>query len=282
MAKSWNMLRPIAGGLVAVMLALPPAALAATPSPNAGGAIAQSYPAASADIAAGTLLSLDRTSGKAGPAKSGDATAALVGVAVSQPLVQLSGTAQSMVQAAVGGTTQVLVSDINGDIKTGDKIAASPLEGIGMRAAVAGEIVGTAQANLASVTRTSREVTDKAGKKVTAHIGLIPVSVNVEFYSAGASGNLSSFVPSFLQNLADSIAGKAVSPLRVIIAVIILLIGTVTVIVMLSSGIKNGIISLGRNPLAEHVLIKGLVDIIISALGVLLITFVAVYAVLSV
>jgi hypothetical protein len=280
MEKPVTMLRSIMGSLSIAMFFMAPVSLAA--SSDSGGAIAQSYPAASSDIAAGTLLSLNRSSGKAGPAKSGDTTTALVGVAVSQPLVQLSGTAQSTVQAAVGGSAQVLVSDLNGEVKTGDKITASPLEGVGMRAAVAGEIVGTAQANLAAVARASREVTDKAGKKVTAHIGLIPVSVNVEFYSAGSTGNLSSFVPSFLQNLADSIAGKAVSPLRVIIAFFILIIGTVTVTVMLSSGIRNGIISLGRNPLAEHVLLKGLVDIIISALGVLLITFVAVYAVLSV
>lgn len=274
-------MRSIVGGLSVVMLVFAPAAFAAASTTPSAGAIAQSYPAATSDIAAGTLLSLDRTGGKVGPAHSGDTSAALVGIAVSQPLVQLSGNAQSSIQVAVGGTTQVLVSDLNGDVKTGDKVTASPLEGVGMKAAVAGEIVGTAQAALASVTRTTRTVTDKSGKKVDAHVGLIPVSVNVEFYSAGATGNLSSFVPSFLQNLANVIAGKAVSPLRVIISVIILIIGTTTVIVMLSSGIRNGIISLGRNPLAEHVLLKGLVDIIISALGVLLVTFVAVYAVLS-
>jgi len=49
---------------------------------------------------------------------------------------------------------------------------------------------------------------------------------------------------------------------------------------MLYAAIRNQIISIGRNPLAQAELRKGLVDVIVAAIGVLIITVVVVYSVL--
>jgi hypothetical protein len=243
------------------------------------GAISQAFPTGSVSIANGTILEFV-SSGKVGPAINTGGSAALVGVAVNQPLVQLSGASAGSVQAAVSGTAGTLVSDINGPVKTGDRIAASPISGVGMKANDSGEVIGVAQSDLSSVATITQSVTDKSGQTATVHVGLIPVAVNVAYFTSGSGGTLSAFVPAFLQDLANAISGKQVSPLRVLDSILILIAGSIIVIVMLNTAIRSGIISIGRNPLAGAALRKGLVDVIIAALGVLLVTVTVVYAVL--
>lgn len=249
----------------------------------AANAIAQSYSTTSTSIAPGTLLSLVQSgSSQVEPAHSnGSSTTPLVGVATTKPLLELSTSGEKSVQVAVGGTAQALVSDINGPVAAGDKIAASPIAGIGMRAVSSAEIVGSAQAGLSTVHTVTQTIDDKTGKAVTVKVGLIPLAVSVGYYSASSGGTLGAFIPPILQNLANTISGKAVSPLRVLISLLTLLLGSITVIVMLNTAIHSGIISLGRNPLAGSALRKGLVDVILAALGVLAVTFVIVYAILT-
>ncbi len=101
------------------------------------------------------------------------------------------------------------------------------------------------------------------------------------FYSAASSpGAVSNLVPPFLQNLANSITGRQVSALRVLLGFLALILGFTITVVMLYVSIRSDMISIGRNPLAETALRRGLVDIIIAAIGVLLVTAVIVYAVL--
>jgi hypothetical protein len=242
------------------------------------GAIAQSY-TTTADVGAGSLVRLVAKGGNA--VEPATAPGGLVGVAVNQPALQLSSGGTASVQVAVGGTAQTLVSDINGAVNVGDRITASPVAGIGMKAKATGEVIGSAQASLASVATTTRTITDKAGKQTTIRVGMIPVAINVEYFSAGTSGNLSAFVPSFLQDLANSVAGKPVAPVRVLLSLVVLLLGSIVVIVMLNSAIRTGIISIGRNPLAGPALRRGLVDVILAALGIMLIAGLTVYALLA-
>ncbi len=252
----------------------------------ASGAISESYRTSSSGITQGTLLSLvSKGSTVVTPASTSNA-ASLVGIAASKPLVELSaGTSsngnQSGLQVAVGGTTEVLVSNLNGSVYVGDKITASPVNGIGMKATGAAEIVGVAQANLASVRTVTKTFAGTNGKTVSVKIGLLPVAINVAYYSAApAGGSVSAFVPPFLQSLANNIAGKAVSPLRVLIGAITLILGFATIVMMLYTGIRSGVISLGRNPLAADALRKGMVDILITAVGILMVTGVVVAAVI--
>jgi hypothetical protein len=150
-----------------------------------------------------------------------------------------------------------------------------------MKAVSSAEIVGSAQAGLSSVHTVTQNVTDKTGASVKVKIGLIPIGVSIGFYSASSGGTLSEFIPPFLQNLANTISGKTVSPLRVLICLLVLIMGSIIVMVMLNTAIRSGIISLGRNPLAGAALRKGLVDVILAALGILAATFVVVYMILK-
>ena len=242
------------------------------------GAIAQTYASSSGDIVPGTLVSLT----PAGTVRSASAIdSALAGVATSTPALQLTSDGTGTVQVAISGTTQALVSDINGPVKAGDHIAASPLAGIGMKAVQSGEVIGTASADLSSVKTTTRSIADSSGHQTTVKVGLIPVAINVSNFSSTSSSALSAFVPSFLQDIANAVAGKPVSPARILLALALMILGFATVSIILNAAIRNGLIAIGRNPLAGGALRRGLVDVVLAALGILLITGAIIYAVLA-
>jgi hypothetical protein len=244
------------------------------------GAISQGYATSSKNITAGTLVSLVTGSkNNIQPASVSNATR-LVGIAGSKPLVELSGTGDN-IQVVISGSTEALVSNINGTVSVGDKITASPVAGIGMKATSATELVGTAEANLSSVKTVTKTIAGSNGHSISIKIGLVPLTVNVAYYSGSASGTASSLVPPFVQSLANSIVGHQVSPLRVLIGLFSLLFGFIIAAVMLWVAIKSDITAIGRNPLASSSLRKGLVDVIIAAMGVLVATIVIVYIVLS-
>lgn len=258
------------------------AGLSYAPAAAADGAISQSYDTNSTNISQGTLISLAATNSTVvEPADNAGNASNLVGVAASKPLLELSDGSKSGVQVVVSGTTRTLVSDLNGAVKVGDRIAPSPIAGVGMKAVNSSQIVGTAQSNLSDVPTVRESVAGTDGKTVNVNVGLVPVGVSVAYYSAvGAAGNTNSFVPTVLQSIANAITGRQVSPLRVLFGATALVIGFISVTVMLYASIRNGAISLGRNPLAEIALRRGLIDVIVAGIGVLVLTTLIVYAIL--
>lgn len=269
--------------MTSLFLSIPAITYAASSPTSSTTAISQSYLTSSSSIIQGELVSLVTTgSNVVVPATPGNAVS-LVGIAADKPVLELSNTGKSSIQVATSGSMTVLVSDANGPVKAGDKITASPIAGIGMRAIGSGEIVGTAQKSLSSITTVTEEATGTNGQRLTYHVGLLPIAINVVYYSAvSSSGSVSAYVPPFLQNLANSVVGKSVSPVRVLIATVALLLGFFAVIVMLYAAIRSSVISLGRNPLAEDALRRGMADIIIGAVAVLIITGTLVAAVVFV
>ena len=267
--------------MIVLILQLLCTSLAYAASPS--GAISQSYPTTTTNTTQGALLSLISSGSSSVEPADNTNTSRLVGIAASKPLVELSnGNTKSTLQVIVSGSTDALVSNINGPVKVGDKITASPLSGIGMKAINSAEVVGTAQANLSSISTVSKTVAGSNGKNVTVKVGLLPIAVNVGYYSAAtSSGTAASFVPPFLQTIANDLTGKQVSPLRVLLGSAAMLLGFIAVMLMLYVSIKSGVISIGRNPLAEDALRKGLIDVLIAAIGVLIVTVVVVYAVLA-
>ena len=203
----------------------------------------------------------------------------LVGVVASDPLIALSDGGTG-VQVVISGLTLALVSDIGGAVATGDKITISPIEGVGMKATDRTTIVGTAQADLKTDQAETRTVTDKSGRKVTIRIGLVPVQIGVAFF-APESDKPTAFVPSFLQEIANNLSGRDVSPIRVLVAALILLLLFVSVTVLLYSAVRSSIISIGRNPLSEAAVRKSLIQVLLTALGILLFAAGLIYIVLT-
>lgn len=241
-------------------------------------AISQGFKTGEADIATGALVSLTSGSQSTVQLSNTDRVNQLIGVIGDKPLIELSNNDKE-VQVVISGTTLTLVSDINGDIKTGDKITASPINGVGMKANSSALVVGTAQSDLSSVTTTSKTVNDKKGQPQSVKIGAIPVQVNVTYYVAPEDKN--AFLPPFLQSLANAVAGREVSPIRVLISTLVLAFGFISIAVLLYSSIRSSIISIGRNPLSEGAVRKSLLEVGATSLGILLVMLIAIYLVLS-
>jgi hypothetical protein len=241
-------------------------------------AISQGFKTNETDLATGALVSLTSGSQNSIQLANTDRVNQLIGVIGDHPLIELSNSDKEA-QVVINGTTIALVSDINGDVKTGDKITASPINGIGMKANTSSLIIGTAQAGLNSVSTTSKTVKDKKGQPQSIKIGSVPVQINVTYYVAPEDKN--AFLPPFLQSLANAVAGREVSPVRVLISSLVLIFGFVSIAVLLYSSIRSSIISIGRNPLSEGAVRKSLLEVGATSLGILLVMLIAIYLVLS-
>lgn len=248
----------------------------------ASGAISQGFATADTNVSQGALLSLVASGQNLVALANNTNTSKLVGIASSQPLIELSASSKNNIPVVVSGSTDALVSDINGTISIGDKITASPINGIGMKADSSGEVVGTAQEDLNLVRTVNQTVTKANGSTSSVRVGLLPIEVNVTYYSIAPieQGTLATFLPPALQNLANYISNRQVSPFKVLVGALVLILGFITSAIMLYSSIRANIASLGRNPLAQHILRKGFIDVVIAALGVLAITVIATYAIL--
>lgn len=242
----------------------------------AAPAIAQSFQAKEG-LVAGALVGTEQGSPRTVQASSSDRAGNLAGVVAKQPLVTL-GDNDNSVEVVTSGVTTALVSDINGPIESGDKITASPIDGVGMKATKPTLIVGTAQASLQDSDTQERTIQNQEGGEQTVQIGRVPVEVGVTFYAATEVQQ--ELVPPFLQNTANAVAGEPVSPVRVVAALMVLLLGLISVIVLLYSSVRSSIISIGRNPLSEKAVHKGLIEVGATILGILCLTFIAVYLIL--
>jgi hypothetical protein len=240
--------------------------------------IAQGFQTSDSSVVSGALVSLKYNTPNTVELSTSSNVQQMIGVAGNKSLIELSGGSGS-VQVVTSGTTTALVSDINGPIKTSDKITASPIAGVGMKATASGVVVGTAQNGLSSVATTTQVVTDKKGKQINVHIGAIPVQVDKVFYQAPTDN--SSFLPPVLSDFASSIAGHQVSPIRVLAAALLIILLFVAVTILLYSAVRSSIISIGRNPLSEVAVRKSLMEVGLTIVGVLVFTVVVIYLILT-
>ncbi len=250
---------------------------ASSASADSTAAIAQGFQTTEKNLAAGAVVSLKPGSPNTIELSNTERVNQMVGVVGDKPLLELSDNNLQQVQVVTNGITATLVSDINGDIKTGDKITASPISGVGMKATKSSQVVGTAQADLSSVTTKSQPLNDTSGATQTVRVGTVPVQVAVAFYQPIESASI---LPAFLQNFANSVAGKDVAVVRVVLAAIILMLAFVSIAVLLYSAVKSSIISIGRNPLSEVAVRKGLLQVGFTIIGILLITLITIYLIL--
>jgi len=228
-------------------------------------------------LVAGAIVSTKANDQRKVELAATDSAQRLVGVIDKRPLVTIS-SSNNEVAVVLSGATTVLVSDINGDIKTSDKIAVSPIAGVGMRATEDGQIIGTAQTAFNTSGTQTRTISDSDGKKHTVHIGFMPLQVGVAAYQAPGG----SFLPPILQNAANSIAGRAVPLIRILVCGILLIVGAVTVTILVYSAIRSAMTSIGRNPLAASDIRKSMYQVLIVAFGILGGTILASYLVLRV
>ncbi len=218
------------------------------------------------ELVAGTLVAQAGNDKNRVVAADSEHTDALLGVVVANgsSTLEVIGP-ETSVQVATSGTAVVLVSDLAGAVKAGDAITASPIKGVGMKATAAGRTIGAAKADAAAAGQTAT-VTTKSGKRTTVNLSTVPISVEVSFFTPPQEKVP---YPLFLQNFADTLAGKPVAVVRVLLAAVIMLMAIVIVAFMLFAAIRGALVSIGRNPLAKTAIYRALVQVIITVIGVL-------------
>jgi hypothetical protein len=248
--------------------------------PTAGAqqspAISQGFTSAK-DVTASSLVSLRANTANEVELSEAAKADRLLGVVGNKPLIELTDE-RNEVQVVTSGLTATLVSDINGVVKSGDKITASPIRGVGMRATQNAVVVGTAQLDLNTAKATKRMLSDIHGKHHTVAIGVVPVQIHVTYYSP--KSDTSSLIPPFLQAIANRISGNYVSPMRVLLAAVMFLFLFVSVSILLYSAVHSSITSIGRNPLSESAVRKSLRQVGLTVAGVSLFMVLAIYLVL--
>lgn len=213
----------------------------------------------------------------------------ILGVIVSPsdaPVSLTNDANQDQVYVASYGQYDVLVSTQNGIIQSGDTIAISSLDGVGMKADTGREaILGKAVQSFdgKSATQSTAALKDSNGHETTVAIGRIAVNINVAHNPAyKATDTTVAGVPSFLSKAAQVVTDKPVTAIRIYASLVVLALAVVIAGILLYSGVRNGMTSIGRNPLAKKSIMRSLLQVVIISLIVFIIGLIAVYLLLKI
>ena len=183
---------------------------------------------------------------------------------------------------ATTGRYEVLVSDQAGEVKEGDYIAISALHGVGMKAGSKDPmVVGRAlkafdgRNNVVGATK----IKDSSGGERDAKLGRVTADITVARNPLvkGENPNL----PGFLREVSESIAGKPVGATRVYIGLVVLVLTTIVSGSLLYGGVRSGIISMGRNPLSKKLILRGMIQVIVTGLIIFILGLFGVYLLLK-
>jgi hypothetical protein len=174
----------------------------------------------------------------------------------------------SDISVAVSGEVDILATNLNGDIESGDLLIASTLAGIAVKdepPAPGVKYIAVAASELSGATTGAKtvsvELTD--GGKKDVKVALIKAKILL------GSRQQASKDETAVESFGRKLTGKAVSAIQLIAATAVFLSVVVLVGVVLYSSIRNSFISLGRNPLSRSSVVASLVKVIVVAVFVL-------------
>ncbi|MFZ1258577.1 MAG: hypothetical protein WAQ25_03850 [Candidatus Saccharimonas sp.] len=225
----------------------------------------------------GSIVSLAKTTTDHVVLADSNNSDSIVGVVVndgSSPITLNTG-GDNQVQVATNGVVPVLASTMNGDIAQGDPITASPIKGVGMKATYNAKVVGIAQG---PVTGGQKQKVTLDGAEQEVSVGQLPVLVSVSYHYKQPEKTI---IPAAIQNVANSLAGKKVDALPIIISAAIFVIMLITVTSIIYAMIRSSIISVGRNPMAQSAVYRNLIQLSVVVLAVIGVSVVAIYIVLT-
>ncbi len=250
---------------------------------NYGGGSVQAY-AASSPISVGTIVTLAGQAANRVAIATQQEVQNMFGVVVDPaqlPIVISGAVSENETFVAASGTYNVLVSTQGGPIATGDYLTLSAANGVAMRAGDQEVTVfGRANSGFDGKTTTLGKTTlkDSSGGNQEVYLGLVPVTIDIKNNPNHLSTEAN--VPDFLKRVGKAIAEKEVSPVRIYLSVAIAVISLIAAIVVTYAGIRNSVISIGRNPMSKKSIFKALVEVILTAILILVIGLFAVYLLL--
>jgi hypothetical protein len=250
-----------------------------------GGGSVQGYAAAS-PLDSGTIVELTGKNSNQVKIATQAELPNMFGVAVDRNQLPLTVTNEGVKNetfVAVSGTYNVLVSTQGGAIKAGDYVTLSSVNGVAMKAGTEEKTVfGRAAApfdgkGITLSTASLKDTSGKASKTVT--LGLIPVTIDIRSNPNQKTTKVK--VPSFLERVGLAIAEKPVSPIRIYLSIAISVICVIAAIAIVYAGVRNGVISIGRNPMSKKSIFRALIEVILTSLLILIIGMFAVYLLLK-
>ena len=271
--------------MVAILAVIPVAAVSA--ATTYGGGSVTGY-AATAPLDNGTIVQMTGKDSNQVKVATQKELQNMFGVSVDRNQLTLtlsSGGLQNETFVAVSGTYNTLVSTQNGSIAIGDYVTLSSIDGVAMKAGTLddqGTVFGRAQKPFdgKSLTLGSSTLKDSTGKdSKTVQLGSIPVTIDIRRNPNDKSTK--SDLPEFLQRLGKAIAEKEVSPIRIYLSLIITGMSLVAAIAVIYSGVRNSIVSIGRNPMSKKSIFRALLEIILTSLLILIVGLFAVYLLLK-
>lgn len=239
--------------------------------------IAESYTAEEA-LPMNSIVSLKSNSNDSVVAANTSNVDTMIGVTIDRNDASITVTngKENQVQVAKSGTLQVLVSDINGAVEQGDYITASPINGVGMRATGSTKVIGIAQNSLTG--GVAQTIKNGDGSEQSVKVGTVPVLVSVSGYIEKSEN---SFIPRPVQEIANTLAGRTVSPLPILLSLGVFLVTLIVVTIIIYSMVRNGIISVGRNPLSSSAIYRNVIQLSVLVLGILVGAGVIIYFILT-
>ena len=224
-------------------------------------------------LAPGWIAALkDGSTATAAPAKD---TSKIYGVVIdpSDAPIALSQNSSGQVFVATGGDYSVLVAAEHGPISAGDYVSLSSSDGIGARAvSTQGTVLGRADTGFDGKSGVINGSGDTAVGRILVHINIGP----------NPGYKKDETVNSQLQRYAKLFSGKNVSPVRLYTALAIFLGSFTAAVALLISGVRSGLISIGRNPLSKTSIIRSLIQVAILSVIIFLTGLTAVYLILKV
>ncbi len=237
------------------------------------------------DLVVGTLVSLITTEPISVEAADINTGNYLAGVVVEEGSgLIVSDIDDSNVYIATEGTISTFVSDVNGEVKTGDFIGASWIKGVGMKVLQQSDtdqkVIGVALQDL----NTSEEYSFFVEKVETlngdreARVG----KISIKLFPRDIGPYFASDQPSGLEDFATKLAGKDVSFIRIMAALLLFGISVGVSAIFMTNAIRGSLRSIGRNPLASQSIFATLTQISTVSIGLIIFGAAVAYVVLVV
>jgi hypothetical protein len=191
-------------------------------------------------------------------------------------------TTHQQVFVATAGRYDVLVSNQNGIIRSGDLITISSLSGVGMKADQDESLVlGKAAGSFNGVSNVVSTVSVKNHEGVTQKVAIGDIPVDLSIAHNPLTSKETDYVPSFLAQTATTVANRPVSAARIYLGILTLLVSAIVAGVLVYSGVRSGMQAIGRNPLSRKSIIRSLIQTVIAGLTIFIVGLVAVYLLLK-